>query len=268
MGYSPMQLAEAFIQAGELRDALAALDQQLDIQADDQIHRLRAAVLLRLGDADSLQMALTALDQIANPTQADHIQRSVILEQSGDLAGALRVLEALSPEDERRAERRVRLLTEIGDFDHALKEIRHQPRSWRWLQWEGDVLVQLGDDRMATARYGLALAQLEARHDPAVDRYLRPAWARLLLARAHAYRRLDEIDSAAEHYAAAEQLIPDDPALPFYEGLLLAQQGDLDGALALCRTAWQRAPEALRTEMQHELNSDSRYQPLMQQISS
>lgn len=267
MAYSPIQLAAAFIQTGELQDALFALDQQLDQHPnDDEAHRLRAAVLLRMGDAISLHAALSALEQITAPTQADVIQQAVILEQRGDLAGALSVLERLSLDDERLAERRVRLLLQARDFDQALALVRQQPHSWRWLQWEGDVLVQLGDDRTATARYGLALAQLEALHDSAVDRYLGPVWARLLLARAHAYRRLDEADRAAEHYAAATQLIPNDPALPFYKGLLLAHQGDLDGALALCRTAWQHSPEALRAEMWHELDSDPRYQPLAQQL--
>ncbi|MBZ0278924.1 MAG: tetratricopeptide repeat protein, partial [Anaerolineae bacterium] len=46
MGYSPMQLAEAFIKTGELTDALDALNQQLEtVPQDDYARRLRSQVL-------------------------------------------------------------------------------------------------------------------------------------------------------------------------------------------------------------------------------
>ena len=263
MAYTPLQMAEAFIHAGELSDALDALDQQ----PGDEARRLRAAVLLRL---DQPQAALAELAQVATPTAQDHVQRSVMLERGGDMDGALAAMQAargMQPENERMTERVLNLLLARNDLQAALALVREQPRTWRWLQWEGDVLVLLGDDQKATAHYGLALAQLEAQHDPAAVRYVTPALARLLLARAHAYRRLDDLDSAEAHYTAAAQLVPDEPAIPFYHGLLLAQRGDAAGALALCREALEAAPPVLRDALWREIAGDGRYGQLAQGLA-
>ncbi len=266
MPYTPLQLAEAYIQTGELHDALDALDQQLAAHPQDDVAlRLRAAVLLRLPGPRNLQEALATLDQIATPTTQDDIQRSIILERDGDLYGALAIMRTAhqaEPETGRITERLLKLLIAGGAVDEALAIIRQQPRTWRWLQWEGDLLVLTEDDRMATARYGLALAQLQQEHDIEQDRYLAPVVARLLLARAHAYRRLDELASAEEHYEQAAAIIPDDPAIPFNRGLMFALQGDPDTATELCREAFADAPPALREEMLQEIQRDPRLQVL------
>lgn len=265
MGYSPLQLADAFIQAGELADALDALDQHLSANpADDNARRLQAGVLLRLGGADNLRAALATLARISTPTARDHLHRALILEQQGEADSALAAMQAAhdsAPGDERLTEHYITLLVNHGQAQTALALVRSQPRTWRWLQWEGDLLVKLGDDHMATARYGLALAQLDEQHDPAVDRYLAPVMARLLLARAHAYRRLGDFASAEAHYTSAGDFIPDDPAIPFNRGLLRAAQGDLEGAVALCRPALDAASDVVRAGLRGEL-ADSRYRGL------
>ncbi len=271
MPYTPLQLAEAFIQTGELQDALDALDQQLAAKPqDDTALRLRAAVLLRLPGRNNLHAALMNIDQISQPTLQDKVQRSIILERDGDLYGALDIMRGThqaEPEDERITERLLKLLIAGGAVDEALAIVRQQPRNWRWLQWEGDLLVLTEDDRMATARYGLALAQLQQEHDIERDRYLAPVMARLLLARAHAYRRLDELASAKEHYEQAAEIIPNDPAIPFNRGLMFALQGDLQTALELCRAALNDAPEALRSEMLQEVQLDPRLSPLADELA-
>jgi tetratricopeptide (TPR) repeat protein len=268
MPYTPMQLAEAFIQTGELADALQAIDQQLGARPDDDhARRLRAAVLLRL---DALADALHTLDQLAVPGAADHAQRAIILERGGDLPGALAAMRAAheaDPADSRLTERYIRLLSASGEHELALALARSQPRTWRWLQWEGDLLAQSGDDRMATARYGLALAQLEAQPDEAAAGYLAPLRARLLLARAHAYRRLGEYALAGEHYAAADDIMPNDPAIPFYRGLIHAAQGDSETAEALCRAALQQAAPEVAAGLRAEL-ADDEYGDLRQRLDS
>ena len=113
MPYSALQLAEAFIQAGELNEAVSALTQHLEANpGDDAARRLRAQVLARMGD-DQLGAALYDLNHIALPRQDDWFWRSIIHERRGDQEGALRILHELytaKPSDERVAERYFYLL--------------------------------------------------------------------------------------------------------------------------------------------------------------
>ena len=258
MPYSPLQLADAYIQTGELADALAALTQHLDADpGDDSARRLRIGLRLRL-EGDHLRAALADFDQLAAPTARDFAQRAVILERLGDLDGAAQAVEqarTLNPSDDRLTEQLLHLWRVQAKTATALDLLRSQPRTWRWLQWEGDFLVQAGDDITATARYGLALAQIDARFDVGVDKYLAPIKARILLARAHAYRRLDQIDQAENAYLEAGQLIPNDPAIPFHRGLLAYARGDLPTAIDLCRLGLTHASPTLRNELFNTLNA-------------
>jgi tetratricopeptide (TPR) repeat protein len=267
MPYSPMQLAEAFIQSGELHDALDALNQELDANpGDDSARRLRIGVLLRLADDEHLRQALADFEPLAHLTADDYTQQSVILERLRDLEGALAAMSIareLNPADARLAERSLHLLIAQGKTSAALELVRAQTRSWRWLQWEGDLLAMRGEDVMATARYGLALAQVDEHFDSAVDRYIAPIKARLLLARADAYRRLGQIEQADSHYLDAANLIPDDPTIPFNRGLLAMLQDELPDALELCRQGLTNASPMLRAEMEKTLRADPRYSELV-----
>ena len=55
MTYTPLELVVAFIQTGELADALGAIDQHLQDQpADDRVRRWRLKILRQLnGDCES-----------------------------------------------------------------------------------------------------------------------------------------------------------------------------------------------------------------------
>lgn len=253
MPYTPVQIANAFIQTGELADALDTLTQHLDAQPmDDAARRLRMGVLLRLRDEIHLRTALADFDLLSEVTADDQVQRSVILERLGDLDGAALAMEqarALKSTDDRLTERLLHLLAAQGKIVEALDQVRGQERTWRWLQWEGDLLVLVGDDQTATARYGLALAQLDARFDVEAEPYLAPIKARILLARGHAYRRLEQIEQAEAHYLEAARLIPSDPTIPFYRGLLAAQRGDLEMAISLCRAGLASASASLQENM-------------------
>lgn len=269
MTYTPMQLAEAFIQTGELADALDALDQHLDSSpGDEAARRLRIAVLLRLGGGDHLRQALSDFDSVTPLTADDEVQRSLILEKLDNLEDALQAMmraRSLNPVDDRLVERSLHLLIAQGKTGAALELVRTQPRAWRWLQWEGDLLVLTGDDMTATARYGLALAQLNERY-PADDRFTTPIRARLLLARGDAYRRLGDLNQAEKHYIAAGKLIPTDPMIPFNRGLLAAERGSLPDALELCRRGLDQASIFLQKEMKTLLHSDARYAALARQL--
>jgi hypothetical protein len=263
MPYTPLDLAAALIQTGELADALAALNQHLAQQPqDDRARRLRAGVLKHLGGDDQLRAALADLEQLTDPTAGDAIQQSILLEQAGDPAGAQAILaqaHARWPDDERLTERFLSLLLAQNQAETALAVVREQTQTWRWLQWEGDVLTALGDDVTATARYGLALAQLEGLIQPDNARYFGPIKARLLLARAAAYHRLNLPDQADAHYEAAGQIIPDDPTIGYNRGLLAWERGDHDAAVHMCRTALAAASESLRARLLADLRDDARY---------
>jgi tetratricopeptide (TPR) repeat protein len=262
-----MELAEAFLKTGELNDALDALNQQLDQASDDaNARRLRIQVLLRLGGEANLQQALADSEYIAAPTAADYQIISIVHERSGHLEQAINVMNLAreqAADDERLIERLLELLLANEAYDNALDLIRQQEKTWRWLEREGDVLVLMGDDTLATARYGLVLAQLEQFEGQMRKGYLDALKARVFLARAHAYRRLEQIETASEHYQAAKTLLADDPTIDFNLGLLTFLEGDIEGAAKQCQNALVRASSHLAESMRDSLKNDENYQDLL-----
>lgn len=265
--YSPLELAEAFIKTGELADALDALGQHLENTPDDETaRRLRAAVALRTGD---LALALADLDALPAPTADDQTRRSVILERMGDTDGAVAAMEAarvLNPDDERQAERLLQLLLKRGEVDRARALIDSRPPTWRWLQWAGDLSAQAGDHAAAVEGYSAALEQLNAQFDLSANASAAAIKARLLLARADCYRQSGQIGQAEADYRTAQTIIPTDPMIPFNLGLLAAERGDLDAALALCREAFADASDTLRAHMRVSLRDKASYAHLVARL--
>lgn len=271
MTYSAFDLALAFLQAGELADALDALNQHLAAQpADDQARRTRIGVLRHLGDEAGLRQALADFDHLTEPTPEDVMQQAALWEQIGQRDRAREVLAQACerwPEQERLTERYLNLLLGQGCTDEALVMIRQQPRTWRWLQWEGDALVACGDDITATARYNLALAQLEDQITPGSAAYFAPIKARLLLACAGAYRRLDMFDQAEAQYALAASIMPDDPTIRFNQGLIRWLLGHTDAALQLCHDALNAASPRQRVSLLDALRHETDCAPLLKRLS-
>ncbi|MBL8162785.1 MAG: hypothetical protein JNJ61_12430 [Anaerolineae bacterium] len=173
MPYSALQMADAFIQAGELPDALETLNAHLAAHADDaDALRLRAALRLRLRAEADLRAGLADLDALPDLNADDHIQRSIILGELGewpaarDAAAAAR---ALRPADERIAERYLVTLGRCGDSATARCLLETLPRTWRWLEWSGDLARDAGDPAAAAQHYAAALAHLETRMDTIND---------------------------------------------------------------------------------------------------
>ncbi|MBC8171551.1 MAG: hypothetical protein H7X77_07750, partial [Anaerolineae bacterium] len=148
MPYTPLELANAFIQTGELTDALDALNQQLAASPeDDASRRLRVETLLRFKGDEHLQAALADLDQLATLTIDDLVKRSLIHQKRGDLdAASQSMILALQhePTSERLIERQVHLLQSRGDYAAALKLLEVVPLTWRWQQWRGDLAALAG----------------------------------------------------------------------------------------------------------------------------
>lgn len=173
MPYSPMQLAEVFIQTGELSDAVEALNTQLEANPTDMVaRRLRAAVRLRLGEQDDLQLALADLDELTDVGADDHVLRSIIQQRLGDWDQAHKAMETartLKLADERIAERYALTLEHAQGTSAARSFVATQPQTWRWLQLAGDLARTAGDVTAADAHYAAALVHLESRMNTETD---------------------------------------------------------------------------------------------------
>lgn len=282
MPYSAMQMAEAFIQAGELSDALESLNVHLaQSPADDSALRLRAGVLARLADESGWRDALADLAHIAAPTPDDFITRSAILERNDQRSEALDAIHqgrAAHPHDERLAERLVHILRASGDLNSARQVAESFHEDWRWSQWAGDLAAEAGDFSSALDHYSRAIAMLEARYplrddipaailneesvSSAAALTISAVYARLLLARAHLYRERDDLNAADAGYAAARARLPDDPTIAFYQGVVAALQGDMEQAGALCRAALDAAAPPIREPLRAMLRGDDRLRAL------
>jgi tetratricopeptide (TPR) repeat protein len=255
---TPLQRAQAFIEAGELRDALNALDEAIAAQPDDEALRLRAAVNRRMKDEAFLRAAALDLERLSSPTSADYVEQSIIFEQLGDFPAAIRAMMVASDlaggpaERNRLTEQHVRLLLTRGDTSSALELARKQPKTWRWMQWMGDIAAQAAEYNSAARYYSESLTML-ADTTTADDRFADGFRARLLLARADAHRRSGQLEFADADYVSAGFMTPTDPMIPFNRGLIAWLRGDQQGALALCRAALARASEPMQDYMRRAL---------------
>ncbi len=253
---TPLELAGAFIEAGELTDALATLDNHLNAHPDDlDARRLRIDVLIRLpGRADDAFADLKALPEL---TDEDYVKRVGWIGTTDEIEAALKRGENLL-----LADLLLSRLYKTGESDRALTLLADLPKTWRLLGWSGDFYALQGEDTVASEHFCSALDQLGSVDNPlmALQR------AALLLKRGAAYHRLRRYDEADADYQAAEAIIPDDPMIPFNRGLLIFEQGDLQRALPLCRNALDHASQTMRDHMRDLLLNDSRYQALAQTL--
>jgi tetratricopeptide (TPR) repeat protein len=265
--YTPLQQAQAFVEAGDLNEALAALS-DADSTSGDEALRLRAAVRRRLRSEEHLRAAALDLERLSSPTSADYVEQSIIFEQLGDYAAAIRAMMVATDlaggpaERNRLTEQHVRLLLTRGDTEKALELAQKQPRTWRWMQWMGDIAAQSGDYVSAARYYSASLTLLTAateRDDKFADGFR----ARLLLARADAHRRSGQFEFADADYVTAEQITPTDPLIAFNRGLLAWQQGDEESAVALCKSALERASEPVQDTMRRALLEGGTFETLL-----
>lgn len=270
--YTALELAQAFIETGEITDALDALNTHLTEQpADLAARRLRAELLTRASDPADLRRALSDFDQLPALTPDDIIRQSAIHERLNDPATALAtVTDGLRdyPGADRLTERYLVLLQAQGDLTTALAVLDDLPQTWRWSQWRGDLTGQVPDHVAAVAHYSTALTDLAQHLDTMHPDYAQTIEARLRLARAESYRQLDQRTQADADYARAEALVPDDPAIPFNRGLLAALDGRLDEAVRRCRNALEQAASLVAEGMRAELQADPRYAELVKRLSS
>jgi tetratricopeptide (TPR) repeat protein len=262
--HTPIELAEAFIQTGELGDALDALCQHLEANPDDaDARRLRASVLLHL--PDHAREALADLDALTVTTADDLLLKAQTFEALGEPEAAFTAIEQAwtAHHDPRSAELLLRALFRRGETNRALELLADLPKSWKWLGWSGDFYALKGDNAIASEHFCSALDQLDQAEKNALTEMQK---ATLLLKRAEAYRRLKRYVEAEADYRAAEAIVPSDPMISFNRGLMIFEQGNLRAALPLCRDALDHAPEGLHDHMRRVLTTDPRYKALVQAL--
>jgi len=244
-----MELAVAFIRAGELTDALDALDEQVANEPDDvDARRTRAEVLLRLGGAAHWEKALADIEAVGTPTAADHYMRSVLLGRLGRTEAARDAAQAAvdaAADDVFRGKAAARLLDltqQLGDAAGALEIAREHD----WAGRAAEAALALGDAAAAYEYYTEALARAEKLEGTIADEIAANIRARVRLGRAGAALRAGMLDEAEADYAAAGAVIPDDPMIPFNRGEIALRRGDTAAATTLLRQAYKGANEHLR----------------------
>lgn len=200
--------ADAFLLAGELADALEALDSYLRDHPDDgDIRRLRAAVLLRLPGDDTAWAALDDLAAMRTRTAEDEIARVRALRRLGEEAAAH---EALYDAFERTGDLRLAglLLASLhqrGETDSAFDLLDGLPETAVWLRWRGEFALLADDPAAALAAFNAALNRLAA---VAETDFIRNERGQLLLRRAEVWQRLGDEPAAHSDRAEARRLLP------------------------------------------------------------
>jgi tetratricopeptide (TPR) repeat protein len=270
MSYTPLQLAEAFIQAGELPDALDALDAHLrDHPADAAALRLRAAARSQQTEPALLKAALDDLATLPERTPDDYMLQAKLHNRLGDAVAAGTALAAghtQFPNHERLAEGYLHHLQVHQEFETAQAVLAALPlTSWRWVQWAADLAMQRGDSAAAVKHYDDAIVMIEARYnfDPsaraailadegvsdAASLTIGGVYARLILARAGARQATGMLEAALADYDRAAVLIPDDPAIAYNRGVVAFLQGQPQTARERCQPALDAAAPQLRDHL-------------------
>ncbi len=266
--YTSLELAEVYLQTGELNYALEALNAHIaESPQDDYARRLRIEVLIDM--PNGINLALADLDDISALTARDYGLRGRIMSKLGDLSAAAAAFEqAWKLRPMSYAEPYLMLLKKLGNTDRALEVLSSIPKAWHWFSWGGEIHMLRGDHEAALQHFSEAVEQLdtviESMKDP---RFFRAVKANLLIKRGKVYHQLKRILEADADYREAGSLLTHDATIPFNRGLLHAEQGDLANAISLCREGWDRANADLREEMREELITDPRYQPILEAIS-
>jgi len=265
--YTPLQLAEAYLQTGELEAALEALNTHLgDFPNDDYARRLRIHVLIDM--PGGLDAALADLDGLIMPTGSDAGLRGRVLMKMGDYPGAASAFaQAWQHYPTLYAETYARVLLRLGDSEQALRALAVLPPTWQWHSWNADIYDLRGEFQKAVEHYTAALDGLTSAMAEADEpRLLDAMRANELIKRGNALMRVGQFADADADYAAAAGIVPDDAAIPFNRGLTYLLRGDFERALRLCREAWSRANEGLREQMRVELAADPRYHALAEAL--
>jgi hypothetical protein len=190
MSYSRLELANAHLEAGDLDDALAALDAELTENPDnDDALRLRAGILIRAATDDGYRRALEDLNHLREPTVEDIVQKAYSLNELYEIDAALEQIEtAVRLGGQRYVGDQISILMSAFRFAEARALVDTMPRTWRWLEFSGDLAVRHEGPARAIQDYTLALEAIDALPaDPLTAPILASSRARLLCGRARMF---------------------------------------------------------------------------------
>jgi len=236
MAYTVLQLANAFLQTGELTDARQTIGDYLskDVSADPDYEAiLRLWIdLLAHGDESDQRLALAEYDRLPHFLPTDYIKRAMIYYRLGELRSARGILEiglATISHDDRLCESLLFIYKKMDDSQAGLSLVKTQPKKWIWSRWGGDFAMIARDFDLAIAYYTEAIQLLEMRYplsdampaqilsdstmNDAEKLTIMGVYADILLARTEAYYAVEKVDEAKRDEARAKRLIPNDPTL-------------------------------------------------------
>ncbi len=268
--YTPIELAEAFIRAGELADALDALNPHLEANPNDATAlRLRASVLMRLPGDDYARAALADIDKLDLKTADDYVQQSVIWQMGlGDWLQAVKSTEQahqLAVNDDRITERLLMLYDQVSELEKAQRLLAMLPKTWRWLQLSGDLAHKMHDSPAAIEYYSKALALVEHKLDTVKNPIARNIMGMIVGSRATAQLEAGRLAAAEADYRLVAEVFPKDMGYSLMVGISLALQNKLDDAVLLCRSVLQDEPP-LEAMLREKVAAYPALKPLLERL--
>lgn len=266
MSYTSMQLAEVFIQTGELEDALEALNQQLQDEPDDHdARRLRASVLQRFDDRKRLELALNDFENIPSQTVDDLVQQSVIYERLDKMGDAIQVMQKAhqqAPDKERILERLIELMMSQKQYSEVIIIIKKAPQTWRWLMRLADAYSMNNNPENALAALNRAEEHLKVMFPDLLSPVSRNTMAQIHVARGHEHMILNQLKQAEAEFRDAQFHIPNDASITFNLGLIYARSDNLSKATKFCQKALDNSSDLVKQTLIGVIEDDDRYAQL------
>jgi len=264
-----IQLVNAFLFDGDTDAALSALNDHLASHPDDaDARRLRAETHMVLNSPDDLRAALDDFNALPAPTPDDSLFMVRAYEQLGLPDQAITVLEAALESDSthpRLLQRLAEILLAQGRYRDALDQVEKLAPDWRRLQMVGDVLFDLGVAHNMAREHGINAYRSALEIIP-IKKWSEPFRARMHLRLANIYQRLGDHKAVEREAAAAAKLIPNEPAVAFYQGWAQVKRGKPAQALPLLQKAFAGASDAVQTEFRQTLAADPACESLLDSL--
>jgi tetratricopeptide (TPR) repeat protein len=266
-----MTTVSAHLMEGETTAALAALDEHLTQHPDDQdARRLRAETHLALGTPDDLRAALDDFAALSPHTSDDTLCITRAYERLNLPEQAIEALQAglaLDPTHPRLLQRLAEVLLSVGRYHDALDEIKKLPPDWRKLQMVGDVMFDLGL-KEPMARPHCITAYQSALEIIPLQKWSQPFRARMHLRLANVNMRLGDYKAVEREAATVAKLIPNEPAVAFYQGWAQIKRGKPERALPMLKKAFAKASDVVRAEFRAVLADDPECAALLDSLET